>query len=56
LRAILKSMKIYLRVEVTPDDEPQEKKIYMPNDQAGVLMAENAEVKNLIKDFELDTK
>ena len=56
LRAIMKSMKIYLRVEVTPDDTPQEKKIYMPSEQAGVLMQENAEVNGLIKDLGLDIK
>ena len=49
-------MKIYLRVEVLPDDSPQEKKIYMPGEQAEALMAENDEVKNLVKDFELDIK
>ena len=56
LRAILKSMKIYLRVEVTPDDTPQEKKIYMPSEQAGVLMKENSEVNGLIQDLGLDIK
>ena len=56
LRAIMKSMKIYLRVEVTPDDEPQEKKIYMPGEQAGVLMKENSEVNSLITDLGLDIK
>ena len=55
-RKILGSMKIYLRVEVTPDDTPQEKKIYMPSEQAEALMAENSEVKSLIKDLELDIK
>ena len=55
-RAIMKSMKVYLRVEVTPDDTPQEKKIYMPSDQAKELMANNDEVKSLVKDFELDIK
>ena len=55
-RKILGSLKVYLRVEVTPDDSPQEKKIYMPSEQAEALMAENAEVKNLVKDFELDIK
>jgi hypothetical protein len=43
-------------VEVTPDDSPQEKKIYMPSDQAKELMAQNEEVKSLVKDFELDIK
>ena len=56
LRAIMKSMKLYLRVEVTPDDEPQEKKIYMPSEQAGVLMKENSEVNDLIQDLGLDIK
>ena len=56
LRAILKSMKVYLRVEVTPDDAPQEKKIYMPSEQAGVLMKENSEVNGLIQDLGLDIK
>ena len=55
-RRIIGSMKIYLRVEVLPDDSPQEKKIYMPGEQAEALMAENDEVKNLVKDFELDIK
>ena len=56
LRAILKSMKVYLRVEVTPDESPQEKKIYMPSEQAGVLMKENSEVNGLIQDLGLDIK
>ena len=55
-RRIIGSMKIYLRVEVLPDDSPQEKKIYMPGEQAEALMAENDEVKSLVKDFELDIK
>ena len=44
------------RVEVTPDDTPQEKKVYMPGEQAKELMARHDEVKNLVKDFELDIK
>jgi hypothetical protein len=56
LRVILKSMKVSLRVEVTPDDTPKEKKIYMPSEQAEVLMTENAEVNSLIKDLGLDIK
>ena len=55
-RRIIGSMKIYLRVEVLPDDNPQEKKIYMPSEQAEALMAQNEEVKSLVKDFELDIK
>ena len=56
LRALLKTVKIYLRVSVKPDDAPHEKKIYMPSEQDGLLMQENAEVNNLIKDLHLDIK
>ena len=55
-RAIIGSMKVYLRVAVTPDDAPQQKKIYMPSEQAKELMAQNEEVKSLVKDLELDIK
>ena len=55
-RAIIGSMKVYLRVAVTPDDTPEQKKIYMPSEQAKELMAQNEEVKSLIKDLELDIK
>jgi len=54
-RKIVGSSKIYLRVDVTPDDAPQEK-IYMPSDKAKELMADNTEVKNLVKDLGLDIK
>ena len=56
LRAILKSMKVYLRFEVTPDDTPQEKIIYMPGEQAAALMESNSEVHGLIQDLGLDIK
>ena len=49
-------MKIYLRVAVVPDDSEQTAKVYMPSDQAKVLMAQNEEVKSLVKDLELDIK
>ena len=55
-RALVGSMKVYLRVDVTPDDAPEQKKIYMPSDQAKELMAQNDEVKNLVQDFGLDIK
>ena len=55
-RKVAGSMKIYLRVKVMPDDAPQEKKIYMPSDQAKELMSQNDEVKSLVKDLELDIK
>ena len=55
-RKIAGSSRIYLRVTVTPDDTPQEKKIYMPGDQAVWLMAHNEEVNNLVKALDLDVK
>lgn len=55
-RHLMGSAKIHLRVTVIPDDAPQEKKIYMPSDQAKELMAQNDEVKNLVKDLDLDIK
>ena len=56
LRKIVGSMKVYLGVDVAPDDAPEQKKIYMPSDQAKELMAQNEQVKNLVKDLELDIK
>lgn len=55
-RKVAGSAKVYLRVAVAPDDAPQEKKIYMPSDQAAELMKQNEQVKNLVKDLELDIK
>ena len=55
-RRIVGSMKLYLRVAVTPDNSPEQKKIYMPSEQAKELMAQNEEVKSLVKDLELDIK
>ena len=55
-RVLVGSMKVYIRVEVTPDDTPDQKKVYMPSDQAKELMAENPEVKSLVKDLALDIK
>ncbi len=55
-RKIVGSMKVYLRVIVMPDDAPEQKKIYMPSEQAKELMSRNEEVKSLVKDLELDIK
>ena len=55
-RKVAGSLKIYLRVMVTPDDTPAQKKIYMPSDQAKELMAQNSEVESLVKDLHLDIK
>jgi chromosomal replication initiation ATPase DnaA len=56
LRKIVGSMKVYLRVTVMPDDASEQKKVYMPSEQAKELMAQNEEVKSLVKDLELDIK
>ena len=55
-RKIVGSQLVYVRVAVVPDDTPQETKVYMPSDQAKVLMAQNEEVKSLVQDLELDIK
>ena len=55
LRKIVGSMKVYLRVDVVPDDAPQQK-VYMPSDQAKELMANNEQVRGLVKDLGLDIK
>ena len=55
-RALVGSMKVYLRVDVAPDDAPEQKIVYMPSDQAKELMEQNPEVMNFVKDFELETK
>ena len=55
-RGILGSMKVYLRVDVMPDDSPEQKVVYMPGEKAKVLMGENTEVKNLVKDLGLDIR
>lgn len=55
-RRIVGSDKIFLRVTLMPDDAPEQKKIYMPSDQAKDLMARDEEVKRLVKDLDLDIK
>ena len=55
-RKIVGSSKVNLRVAVVPDEAVTEKKAYMPSEQAGVLMSENAEVKSLVQDLGLDIK
>lgn len=55
-RRLVGSMKVYLRVEVTPEETVKEKVAYMPSDQAKELMANNDEVKSLVKDLGLDIK
>lgn len=55
LQRALKTSRIRLMVQVVPE-ENVEKKIYMPEDKAKVVMAENEEVQKLVKDFDLDVK
>ena len=55
-RTLVDSLKVDLRVAVVPDEAVEEKKAYMPSEQAGVLMKENDEVKNLVKELGLDIK
>lgn len=55
LQKALKTSRIRLMVQVLPE-ENVEKKIYMPEDKAKVVMAENEEVQKLVKDFDLDVK
>ena len=52
---IVASSRVALRVDVTPLEEVQPV-AYMPEDKAKELMAENDEVKNLVKDLGLDIK
>ena len=56
LRSVLNNAKVSLRVEIAPDDSPQERKIYMPEEQVGILMKDNPEVTEFVKTFELETK
>ncbi|MBR6246596.1 MAG: DNA polymerase III subunit gamma/tau [Bacteroidales bacterium] len=55
LQKLCGSTKARLLVEVMADELTPEKP-YLPKDQALELMASNPEVKNLVTDFELDTK
>jgi hypothetical protein len=56
LRVMLKTVKVYLRVSVRPDDTSVEKVPYMPSEKAGVLMDSNPEVKSLVTDLGLEIK
>ena len=49
------SPRVALRVDVIPHEEVKPV-VYMPEDKAKELMAENDEVKSLVKDLELDIK
>ena len=55
-RALVGSAKVYLRVEVVPDDAPQQEIVYMPGDQAKRLMETNPDVNSLVKDLGLEIR
>lgn len=55
-RKITGSTMVYVRVAVVPDDVQEAPKVYMPSDQAKMLMSQNEEVKSLVQDLELDIK
>lgn len=55
IRKISGSDLIILEVKVAETVKDKEM-VYMPSDKAKVLMANNEEVKNLVKDFSLDIK
>lgn len=55
LQKSLGTKRVRLAVEVIPE-EKVEKKIYMPEDKAKAMMAGNDEIRNLVKDLDLDVK
>lgn len=55
LQKSLGTKRVRLAVEVIPE-EVVEKKIYMPGDKAKAMMAGNEEIRNLVKDLDLDVK
>lgn len=55
LQKSLGTKRVRLAVEVIPE-EVVEKKIYMPEDKAKAMMAGNEEIRNLVKDLDLDVK
>ena len=55
LQKSLDTKRVRLAVEVIPE-EKVEKKIYMPEDKAKAMMAGNEEIRNLVKDLDLDVK
>ena len=53
---LVKADLVKLRVRLAPDDEAKPKDPYMPSDKAKVLMTDNDQVRNLVKDLGLDVK
>lgn len=55
-RALVGCSKVYLRVEVVPDDAPKTEVVYMPSEQAKRLMDSNPDVNSLVKDLGLEIR
>ncbi|MDP3397775.1 MAG: DNA polymerase III subunit gamma/tau [Bacteroidales bacterium] len=55
LRVNLNNKDISLEIEVTPDEEVEEK-LYMPQQKADFLKSNNPEVKNIVDDLNLELK
>ena len=55
-REILSCRKINIHVDDIPEDEPAEKKPYMPEEKAKSLMDKNPEMRAFVADLGLDTK
>ena len=55
-REILSCRKVNLHVDDIPEEEPGEKKPYMPEEKAKDLMDKNPEVRAFVADLGLDTK
>jgi chromosomal replication initiation ATPase DnaA len=55
-REILSCRKVNLHVDDIPEEEPAEKKPYMPEEKAKDLMDKHPEVRAFVADLGLDTK
>ena len=55
-RKLALSVKLFLRVSLTPDDPQAVKQAYMPGEQAKELISNNDQVKNLVQELGLDIK
>ncbi|MDP3452202.1 MAG: DNA polymerase III subunit gamma/tau [Bacteroidales bacterium] len=56
LKVNLNNKYVTLEIEVTPDDDPKDNKMYMPQEKAKFLMENYPEVKEMQKDLKLELK
>jgi hypothetical protein len=56
LKVNLNNKEVTLQIEVTPDDDPGENKMYMPQEKAKFITDTYPEVKELQKDLKLELK